>query len=529
MTDRYDAIVVGSGFGGAITACRLAEAGYRVLILERGRRWVAKEFPRKLGDAWRWDDDHPEREHGWIDFRIFRHMAVAQGAAVGGGSHIYANVSIEATPPTFDAGWPPEITYHELAPYYTAVGRMMNVQQVPPAQWPPRTALMREAATVTGHADRFRPLDLAVNFDPGWDAGAPDAHEAARSRPFTNAEGIEQGTCIHLGECDIGCPVLARNTLDMNYIPRAERHGAEVRPLHIVRAIEPAGDGYRVRSDRIEDGRLVPTTDEARVVIVAAGSLGSTELLLRCRDVERTLPGLPSSIGQGWSSNGDFLTIGLHKGRRLDPTHGPTITSAIDFRDGSVDGQSFIIEDGGFPDIVARWLSSASTRLRWFQRERMLYRGFQQAVQGSAPFDQVMPWFSQGRDAADGRLELRRKWGFFGRLRLSLDWDVTASRPTIDAIIGMHDRLARATGGTPIVPISWSWLGYLITPHPLGGCRMGTDPTASVVDHRGRVWGQSNLYVVDGSIVPEALGANPSRTIAALAERSAAIIIEERG
>jgi cholesterol oxidase len=140
----------------------------------------------------------------------------------------------------------------------------------------------------------------------------------------------------------------------------------------------------------------------------------------------------------------------------------------------------------------------------------------------------VMPWFAQGRDAADGRLELRRRWwGLFGRLRLSLDWDVTASRPTIEAIIAMHRRLAEATGGKAVVPLSWSWLGYLITPHPLGGSNMGTDPAASVVDHRGEVWGHRNLYVADGSIVPEALGANPSRTIAALAERSAAILIQE--
>ena len=176
----YDAIVIGSGFGGAVTACRLAEAGYRVLVLERGRRWAAADFPREPGDAWRWDDGHPERENGWIDFRIFRSMAVAQGAAVGGGSLIYANISIEATPDTFEAGWPPEITYQELAPHYAAVGRMMNVQPVPRGQWPARTSLMHEAATATGQADRFRPLDLAVNFDPGWD---PSRRRPARPGP----------------------------------------------------------------------------------------------------------------------------------------------------------------------------------------------------------------------------------------------------------------------------------------------------------------------------------------------------------
>ena len=528
MAGRYDAIVVGSGFGGAVAACRLAEAGYRVLVLERGRRWHPAEFPRQPGDAWRWDDAHPERANGWLDFRVFRSMAVAQGAAVGGGSLVYANISIEADPATFEAGWPPEITYQELAPYSAAVARTMNVQAVPPGQWPARTSLMREAAIATGHVDRFRALDLAVNFDPGWDPAADDRYDPARSRRFTNAEGQEQGTCIHLGECDIGCPVLARNTLDLNYIPRAERHGAEIRALHVVRAIEHEGDGYRVRSDRIDGGRLVPVVDEGRIVIVAAGSLGSTELLLRCRDVLKTLPDLPAALGRGWSSNGDFLTIGLHGGRVVDPTRGPTITSAIDFRDGSVDGRPFIVEDGGFPGLVATWLTGASSRLRWVRRERVAIHGLKAAIGDRLDFREVMPWFAQGRDAADGTLKLRRRWlGLFGRLQLALDWDVTASRPTIEAILAMHERLARATGGKPVAPLTWSLLGYLITPHPLGGCNMGSEPTSSVVDHRGRVWGQPNLYVTDGAIVPEALGANPSRTIATLAERVAALIVAE--
>ena len=499
MTAPYDAIVIGSGFGGAVTAARLAEAGYRVLVFERGRRWTPSEFPRRPGDAWRWSEDHPERHNGWLDLRIFRRMAVAQGAAVGGGSALYANASIRADPGTFAAGWPPEITYDELTPHDARVAQMLAVQPIPPGQWPPRTTLLREAAEAVGHGDRFRPLDLAVTFDPAWSPADRDARTPARSRRFMNAEGQEQGTCVHLGECAIGCPVLARNTLDLNYIPRAERHGAEVRPLHIVRAIQRAGDGYRVHADRIAGRRLVRTSERARIVVLAAGSLGSTELLLRSRDVYRTLPGLPRAIGYGWSANGDFLTVGINAGRTIAPTFGPTITSAVDFRDGTVTPESFLIEDGGFPEVL---------RL-------------------GGVFNHVMPWFSQGRDASDGRLVLRRRWPGVGRRRIWLRWDPARSRPTFAAIGAMHNRLARATGGLPIAPLSWSLVGYLATPHPLGGCRMGANPATSVVDHRGRVWGESNLYVADGAIVPRALAANPSRTIAALAERTAAIIVAE--
>jgi cholesterol oxidase len=523
----FDVIVVGSGFGGAVTACRLAEAGYRVLVLERGRRWDVDSFPREPGDPWLWNDDHPAKLNGWIDFRMFRKMAVAQAAGVGGGSLVYANISVDADRATFDEGWPPEITYDELAPHYHAVASMMNVQPIPRSQWPPRTELMHEAATAVGAADRFRALELAVTFDPTWRPDAPDAFAPSSSRTFVNAQGREQGTCIHLGECPIGCKVRARNTLDLNYLARAETLGAEVRPLSIVRTIEPADGGYRVHVERIVGGDLQATTETARIVVVAAGSLGSTELLLRARDVTKTLPGLPRTLGAGWSSNGDFLTIGWHDGRNVDPTRGPTITSAIDYRDGSSGGRPFFIEDGGFPSIIRAYLDHASGRWNPLRRRRLLSGALRSLFGGHESFEELMPWFSQGRDAGDGRLRLRPRWRIFGRPVLDLDWDVAASRPTINAIIAKHRELALATGGRPELPITWRLGSYLITPHPLGGCTMGARSGSSVVDHRGEVWGHRNLYVADGAIVPEAIGANPSRTIAALAERIAAGIAGE--
>ena len=134
MAADVDAVVIGSGFGGAVTACRLAEGGYSVLILERGRRWDKTNFPRTPTDPWLWDHGHPELRHGWIDFRVFPHMAVVQGAGVGGGSLIYANISVNAKPDTFETGWPPEITYAALEPHYRAVREMLQVQPVPENQ-----------------------------------------------------------------------------------------------------------------------------------------------------------------------------------------------------------------------------------------------------------------------------------------------------------------------------------------------------------------------------------------------------------
>jgi cholesterol oxidase len=526
MDEAYDAVVVGSGFGGAVTACRLSEHGYRVLVLERGRRWGPDDYPREPGDAWVWDQDHPARRNGWLDLRLFPTIGVAQGAGVGGGLLIYANIVIDAKPELFEDGWPPEISYEKLRPYYETVAEMMGAQQVPLEQWPERTHIMQEAAEAIGHSDRFRRLDLAVTFDRDWRSDQPDAYTSASSKTWQDAHGRQQGTCVHLGNCDIGCDVAAKNTLDLNYLAEAERHGAEIAPLHLVREIGPHDGGYTLRFDQIVDGRLTPGSVRGRIVVLAAGSLGSTELLLRNRDQYRTLPNVSRRLGACWSSNGDLLTPAIHGERDVSPTRGPTITSAIDFLDGSEGGQHFLIEDGGFPDLVGNWLKEVTRGRSLRVRERAISRTLQQLVEGRDPMKHVMPWFAQGRDAADGDLKLRRRWfGLFGRKRLHLDWDIDRSEEVIDAIVDMHERLARASGGTPIVPPTWTWAKLLVTPHPLGGCNMAETPQHGVVNHRGEVFGHDNLYVADGAIIPEAIGANPSKTIAALAERISGLIV----
>jgi cholesterol oxidase len=486
-------------------------------VLERGRRWDRSNYPIRSGD-WLWDQHDPAGRNGWLDLRIFRNMAVAQGAAVGGGSHIYANIS--AVPPreTFEAGWPPEVTWDALAPHYATVGRIMNVRTIPDGQWPPRMKLMKEAADAIGAGGRFKKLELAVSFDEGYHYGLPEPTDLRHSRRFVNSHGVEQGTCVHLANCDIGCDADAKNTLDRNYLAIAEAKGAEIRPLHLVVTIARDGGGYRVHYDEIGGGVRRRGSVTAERVIVAAGSLGSTELLLNCRDIAKTLPGISPFLGRNWSSNGDFLTPAFHTNRRPQPSLGPTISSAIDFLDRSEGGESYWIEDGGFPDLLAGWIREGETALP-------KVKGFLRALRrtlADTPSDRIMPWFAQGVDAADGRLSLRRRWWLFGRRQLNLDWQIAKSQKMVEAIVAMHRRLAAATGGVPLVPPSWTHLKYLITPHPLGGCNMGTGPENGVVDHLGRVFGYENLQVLDGAIVPEAVGVNPSRTIAALAERAMA-------
>jgi cholesterol oxidase len=526
----FDVVIVGSGFGGAVCAYRLAAAGQKVMVLERGRRWsptataAATAFPRAVTDPWVWDVRRPLDCHGWFDFRVFPNMTVVQGAGVGGGSLVYANISVTAREKTFASGWPAEITYAKLLPHYDRVEHMLEVQEVPDNQWPEKMRLLRDGARAAGYGDRFTKLGLAVRFDKQYTYNQPDPHDPAKAVTQTNVVGRTQGTCVHLGNCDIGCDVNARNTLDLNYLAGAEDNGAVVAPLHIVRQIAPVRGGYEVRYDEVEKNggapRLRAGTVTATRVILAAGSLGSTELLLRARQAG-ALANVSARLGQGWSSNGDFLTPALHFFRRVEPTRGPTITAAIDLLDGQFSGKDIFVEDGGLPDIGRAWLQRLAADDSDDPQKDRLIKSLLPVLSGGHVMQHVMPWFAQSRDAADGTLSL----GPDGNV--VLHWDIQASRPTMDAVAALHRKLAFVTQGIPLTPVTWTVGQDLITPHPLGGCNMGRTAAEGVVDGMGRVFNYPGLYVADGAVVPKAIGLNPSKTIAAVAEHIAQGIVAE--
>ncbi|HTR65466.1 MAG TPA: GMC family oxidoreductase [Terriglobales bacterium] len=523
----FDVIVIGSGFGGAITSCRLAQKNKKVLVLERGNEWTKDTYPRAVTDQWIWSRQHPEQHHGWTDLRTFKGMAVITGAGVGGGSLIYANVSAVPPEPVFAAGWPAEITFQELAPYYATVADVLDLQQVPKNQWSPRVQLMQDGANKLNEGARFRLADVAVSFDPNLQYDFNNEPDINKSKTFINKHGAEQGYCAQLGECDIGCRVYAKNTLDKNYLFLARKNGAEIRPLTLVTNIEPIAGGYRVYHDELSTGARVPGSTTAASVIVAAGSLGSTELLLRCRDVTRTLPNLSQFLGKNWSSNGDFLTPAFYLHKDVWPDRGVAIGSVIDYLDGSDNGKSFWIQDGVIPNVMNKYFEAVMQRVRSKPSDSHLLDQFnmQSLVQHMTllsanldVFKQIMPWFAQGVDAGNGEL-------FLSDGDLDMNWDLQQSLPMFETIMHKHEDLAHATGGHPFPLPTWAFNHELVTPHPLGGCNMGPSAAQGVVDHKGKVFGYDNLYVADGAIVPRALGVNPSRTIGALAERIAALIV----
>lgn len=402
----------------------------------------------------------------------------------------------------------------------------MNVRPVPPNQVPERFRLMKRAAEAAGYGDRFREVELCVEFNPNLDitktfnATDDELTTLSKAAQTVNQHGVRVGTCVHCGNCDIGCEYHAKSTLEKNYIPVAERAGAEFRPLHLVRQITPDNGGYVVQFDRLEHGERIAGSAAARNVILAAGSLGSTELLLRCRDEYKTLPNISAFLGHSWTSNGDFLTPAIYDDKdRPYPHRGPTITSIIDFGDGVYKGQRFWVQDGGYPNILLNYLNHFDKK-----HARVIEQAIEKVFGLTKLNENIMPWFAQGVDAGDGRLHLRRRWLPPWRKELHLDWDTKTNAPLFDAIFEMHHLLSKKTGGKPLDSPLWTLLRTAITPHPLGGCNMGTSPANGVVNHKGEVFGYRGLYVADGSIIPRPIGRNPTRTIAALSERIAELM-----
>jgi cholesterol oxidase len=517
----YDAIVVGSGFGGGVTACRLAEAGWRVCVLERGRRFGPGDFAERIDQAPRLLFHPAANPGGMFDVRIMRDLAVVTAAGVGGGSLVYANVQLRAPADVFAAGWPAAVTRAALDPYYDRTEEALEPREVPDE---PRLRKVEAFAAAGRRAGKeARRLPIAVHF------GEP------RRNPFS---GVPQQGCDNLARCDIGCPLNARNTVDVTYVARAESHGTIVFPGREVERIDPpvqAGGEWRVGFRDLHYGNRGAVA--APVLVLAAGTLGSTRLLLRNR---RRLRRLSGALGTRFSANGDALGAAWDPradgvtGARTDV--GPVMTSVLDY----TPDRRMILADGGLPpgfgalleivrgvDALTGWrrrrlqLKELAARLGWTDQ---LVDPRDVRLRGPRPITDALVFLMIGRDAADGRMRLA--WPF---RRFDIAWKQDASRALFEDMRRTANELSSAAEGTPYFALDGGPLGKFVTVHPLGGCAMADDPARGVVDHRGQAFGYEGLYVIDGAVVPTALGVNPSKTIAALAERSVELLREERG
>jgi cholesterol oxidase len=528
VRDRYDTVVIGSGFGGAVVACRLAAAGRSVLVLERGKRWLGQAFPRAIGQVAAeafWDEG---RSYGFLEYAAFKQVDVIVGAGVGGGSLHYFNVNVPADAHVFkDRRWPEAITLQSLDPYYEMARQMLGSAALRPppgrSALPGRTTAFLQAAQRAGYETEQVPIAVYT--------GEPRVH------PDT---GLSQNPCNYSGNCLFGCDIGAKNSLDTNYLAVAERrHGAEIQPLHQVDSIAAAtGGGYEVRYRELGSEPQGPSRQGVVVgtnVVVSAGALGSTSLLLACRDRERSLPQLGAPVGRRFSLNGEFLFAHAYNtSARVDPGLGPPITARATVR-----GKDSLItvEDLGFPDQLMWYLEGAMPprlgRLRglallaWAYLKRTVGAGGTTspmslalgALVGGGRTANTIPYLGMGTDSSDGEVSLTKRG-------LEIAWNTHRNRALYRDMERAMKAISEAAGGRFASSFLYSWpLRKILTAHPLGGCVMGDDPATSVVNDRGEVWGHPGLFVVDGSMIPTALAVNPSLTIAALAERAASQMV----
>ena len=551
---HYDAIVVGSGFGGAVTAYRLAEAGKRVLVLERGRPYPPGSFTRSPYRARESFWDPPRGLVGMYHYWSFKGIDALVSAGLGGGSLIYANVFIRKDENWFveedlaDGGyeyWP--VTRADLDPHYDRVERMLNLQRYPFADEPyastPKTIAFKEAAEANGL--EWRLPKLAVTFA---NPDRPPVPGEAIVEELPNLHGRTRTTCQLCGECDVGCNYGSKNTLDYNYLTHAQHHGAEIRTLADVRRIGPRanGSGYEVMyADLVEDPEA-PVTYELTCdhLILSAGTLGTTNLLLRNRSA---FPRLSRKLGSRFCGNGDLLTLainttrvtdGLKEPRIVDPGYGPVITSTArmpDACDPGGTGRGFYLQDAGFPQHLA-WIlhvvSAPRQIWRWREGASFLVKNW---LHGSPETDVtakiadlmlpaelssgVLPLLGMGRDVPDGRIYLRNG-------HLAIDWrKASGSDEYFNRLRNTSRDFATSLGARFTDNPLW-FLRRVITVHPLGGAPMGRHAGEGVVDAYGNVFGHPGLHIADGSVMPGPTGPNPSFTIAALADRFADQIID---
>lgn len=568
---EFEAVIVGSGFGGAVMCARLGKHWRgKTLLLERGRAYPMGGFPRSLhglaDNVWCADDSVKRPDlikkrrrrdgplTGMFDIRHFNRIDTVTAAGLGGGSLIYANVFLRAPEAVFSRNWPDGVRRDVLMPYYDVAQSVLGARPVPLSNDPAHRRHIKRTVQFQEFAQSaslpIRPADVSVFFGNAYTYEGKE-HTTSMGEQEINRYGARQTSCTYCGECNIGCNLRAKNSVDLNYLHVAQhRYQTRIRTEALVERIvpldnllndDPAMDGrfgYRVYFRNLHDGSESSAT--GRRVILAAGTLGTTELLLRCRDVHSTLPRVSPQLGRHFSGNGDFLSFALNSQKEIDSTYGPVITQYADhhlFENLDRD-KAFLLQDASFPPH-AGWAVAAlgpvispvqrlwsTCKQLWRYAVDRTYRGRKSSRVGFllhrllahdvSQYSAVM--LCMGLDKANGTMQLN------GDGYLDIDWPQEANRSLYDAIQQLCKRFACFIGARNFLPFpTWLWpVNNNVTVHPLGGCALADSSDKGVVSavpgSRGQVFGYRGLYVADGSLMPTALGANPSATIAALAE-----------
>jgi cholesterol oxidase len=503
---------------------RLAEKGYRVLVIERGKRWPDQEFPTTNWLFWKYLWFPALRAFGILQISFFKDVFVLHGSGVGGGSLGYATVLMEPDEKLFAAsGW------HHLAdwktvlrPHFDTARCMLGVMTNP--RHSAADQVLRGIAADWGREATFQPTTVGIFFGERGQEGqaVPD--------PFFGGQGPERRGCTHCGGCMVGCRHNAKNTLVKNYLYFAEKWGVEVRAEAEVRDIRPLPqgepDGARYAVVYRHATGWLPQPEQivrARNVVVSAGTLGTLRLLFRCRDVTGSLPAISPRLGEVVRTNSESLLGSTARGTETDYSQGIAITSFFKLDEvTSVEPVRYpagsdlmrllsgpLIGSGGFLARLAQSVWEIASHLGDFLKVHVL--------PGWAKRSTIL-LVMQTEDN-----HVRMRWGrsLFTLFRRGLVSETDPEKP-IPTMIPLGHRLAREfarrTNGIPLGSFNESLFSIPITAHILGGCRFGREAAEGVVDLNCQVHNYPGLYVVDGSIVPANPGVNPSLTITALAE-----------
>ncbi|MBS1880303.1 MAG: GMC family oxidoreductase [Actinobacteria bacterium] len=525
----FDWIVVGSGFGGSVSALRLSEKGYSVAVLECGKRFRDEDFPKSTWDVRRYFWAPRLGMKGIFRLTQFKDVAVVSGCGVGGGSLGYANTLYVPGKDFFeDPQWAGlEDWEAELAPHYEEAQRMLGV--VVHDEDDPADQLLRELGEHLGVGETYRKTPIGVYLDNRGET-VPD--------PFFGGEGPDRTGCLRCGRCMVGCPHGAKNTLVKNYLWLAERRGARIEAERTVTEVRPLGagdgsDGYAVTSER---SGLLPgrgrSTLTARGVVFAAGPLGTNKLLQRCR-LGGALPRLSNRLGELVRTNSEMiLAVTVPEDYPDDLTKRVAITSSI-YPDPHTHIETVTYgHDGDSMSSLYTLLTGDGTKAT---RPLKLLG---QIVRHPVNFLKVMRPKGWSRrtiivlvmQTLDNAIALRPKRKRNGDVRLTTEQDPEKPNPTFIPVANeAAEWLAERTGGIAQSSVSEALFNIPNTAHILGGAVIGASPEDGVVDAKQRVFGYENLLVCDGSAVPANVGVNPSLTITALAEHAMAAVPNATG
>jgi cholesterol oxidase len=512
MKNHYDYIVVGSGFGGSVSAMRLSEKGYSVLVIEKGRRWESSDFPRTNWNLRKYLWAPALRCFGFLRLSFFREVFVLSGVGVGGGSLVYANTLMMPKESFYqNPVWSQLKNWKEtLAPHYQRALTMLGASRYEKEN--AEDLVLKSVAEELGRGDTYKRVDYVAVYQG-------DPH--VETDPYFNGKGPLRRGCTECAGCMVGCRFNAKNTLDKNYLWLAEKeYGASIIPETEVTRIEPLSEGgYRVVVRSSTNWiRKRTTTFTCNGIVVSGGVLGTLDLLLRQKHVYKTLPDLSDRLGENLLTNSEMLSGVIGADRKLN--HGIAISSIFD-----VDENTHI-ELCKFPDksgaLFKLAMPAAGSGTPLLRIGKMLVHAFTSPVRNLRAAFQKNParnaiifLIMQSLPNAM-RMTLRR--GLFGS-RLVFRNDSGTKVPSfIPAGQDALYRYAQRVNGVPQNAATEVLFGMASTAHILGGCPMGASASEGVVNDRFEAYGYKNFFILDGSVVPCNLGVNPSLTITALSE-----------